>query len=104
MAKPPIPAIAAIDGSTLAIGGPAPMTRGYGSGPSFATWLANKVEQTNQTLVHADQVEKAFATDDSIPVHQVTFAMEQARLSLEIMMQVRTRLVDAYQELSRMQL
>jgi len=47
---------------------------------------------------------KAFALDDSIPVHQVTFALEEARLAVELAMQVRTRLLESYRELMNMQL
>jgi flagellar hook-basal body complex protein FliE len=34
----------------------------------------------------------------------VTFALEQARLSLELMLQVRSRLVEGYQQIMGMQL
>ena len=75
------------------------------SGPtSFAQLMINGVDGVNQKVLKADSLAAAFAVDDSIPPHQVTFALEQARLSLELMMQVRSRLVEAYQEFSRMQL
>jgi flagellar hook-basal body complex protein FliE len=103
VSAPPIQTIAAaaadpITGTAVRPLAPTP------SGPGFATWLLNGIEKANQDVARADAMAKAFATDDSIPVHQVTYALEQARLSLELMVQVRTRLVDAYQELSRMQL
>lgn len=74
------------------------------TGTSFSSLLMNGVNGVNQKLVNADAMARAFALDDSIPVHQVTFALEQARLSFELMLQVRSKLVDAYQEFSRMQL
>ena len=73
-------------------------------GSSFAQWLTSRVEKANHDVVHADALAQAFAVDDSIPVHQVTYALEQARISLEVMLQVRNRLVEGYQELFRMQL
>jgi flagellar hook-basal body complex protein FliE len=42
--------------------------------------------------------------DDSIAVHEVTFALEEARLSMELAMHVRERLVETYRELMNMQL
>jgi len=36
-------------------------------------------------------------------IHQVTIAMEKATLSLQLAVQVRNRMVEAYQEISRMQ-
>ncbi len=73
-------------------------------GSSFAQWLLSRVDKANHDLVHADAMAQAFAVDDSVPVHQVTYALEQARISLEVMLQVRNRLVESYQELFRMQL
>ena len=58
----------------------------------------------NQKLIDADQAVTAFALDDSIPLHQVTYALEQSRLAFELMLQVRARLVEGYQEIMRMQL
>jgi flagellar hook-basal body complex protein FliE len=73
-------------------------------GDSFVKMLSDGIGAVNQKLVDADAVVRAFATDDSIPVHQVTFALEEARLSLELMMQVRSRLVESYQRVMEMQL
>ena len=53
---------------------------------------------------HADELVRQFALDDSVPVHQVTIALEEARLSIELATQVRTRLVETYRELMNMQL
>ena len=71
---------------------------------SFSDMLLNGVKQTNARLLEAEQLVSAFATDDSIPVHQVTYALEQSRQSLELVMQVRGRLLDAYQQFMGMQL
>jgi flagellar hook-basal body complex protein FliE len=71
---------------------------------SFSQMLLNGIDSVNQRAVNADAMVRAFALDDSIPVHQVTFALEQARLSLELMMQVRARLVEGYQRVMEMQL
>lgn len=71
---------------------------------SFGRLLFDGLQQVNQSVLHADHMARAFAVDDSVPLHQVTFALEQARLSVELMSQVRSRLVEGYQELFRMQL
>lgn len=71
---------------------------------SFSQLLINGIDHVNQRVAHADAMVRAFALDDSIPVHQVTFALEEARLSLEMMMQVRGRLIEAYQHVMDMQL
>jgi flagellar hook-basal body complex protein FliE len=71
---------------------------------SFGHLLLDGLQQVNRSVLKADQLTRAFAVDDSVPLHQVTFALEQARLSVELMGQVRSRLVEGYQELFRMQL
>lgn len=71
---------------------------------SFASLMLQGVDQVNQKLIDAEAATTAFITDDSIPLHQVTYALEQARMSFELMMQVRNRLTEGYQEIMRMQL
>lgn len=70
----------------------------------FAQMLSNGIEDVNAKQLNADAMVHAFALDDTIPVHQVTFALEQAQLSLELMLQVRNRLLEGYQQLMNMQL
>jgi len=70
----------------------------------FARMMLDSVAAADRKVTAADEMVRAFAVDDSIPLHQVTFALEQARLSVELMSQVRARFVEGYQELMRMQL
>lgn len=72
-------------------------------GASFTRMMSEGVDQVNAQLLRADEMTRAFALGEDMPVHQVTFALEQARLSFELMNQVRTRLVESYQEILRMQ-
>jgi flagellar hook-basal body complex protein FliE len=97
----PIPAIGAVQtsGFTPLI---APLQTPSSS--SFAGLLTQGVDNVNGKVLGADKMVRAFVLDDSVPVHQVTFALEQARLSLELMTQVRSRLVEGYQQLMNMQL
>ncbi len=78
---------------------------GTGAAPApFAQLLTQGVESVNTDLLQADAMVRAFTLDDSVPIHQVTFALEQARLSMELMMQVRSKLLEGYQQLMNMQL
>lgn len=74
------------------------------TGAGFGQMLAQGVDQVNTELLQAEAVTRAFATGEDIPIHQVTYAIEHARLSFELLSQVRTRLVEGYQELLRMQI
>jgi flagellar hook-basal body complex protein FliE len=72
--------------------------------PSFAEALRQAVEKLNETQLRADRALAQFLTGEIQDVHQVVLAMEEARLAMQLAVQVRNRIVEAYQELSRMQI
>jgi len=71
---------------------------------SFSQMLLQGVDAANQKAIDANEAVRAFTLDDSVPVHQVTFALSQAQLSMQLMLQVRNRMVEGYQQLMNMQL
>ena len=71
---------------------------------SFSQMLLQGVDAANQKVIDANQAVRAFTLDDSVPVHQVTFALSQAQLSMQLMLQVRNRMVEGYQQIMNMQL
>lgn len=83
---------------------PAAQAAPAGGGVGFFDMLAGGMRQAEAKVETADALVRRFAVDDSVPLHQVTFALEEARLSVELAMQVRTRLVESYRELMNMQL
>lgn len=85
----------------------APMASSAPAAPasaSFGDLLAGGLRQIDQRVASADALVRSFALDDNVPLHQVTFALEQARLSVELAMQVQNRLVEGYRQLMNMQL
>jgi len=99
-----VPPITAVGGDPLImrLGMPQPVPQNQGAG--FGDILAAGMKQVESKLTTADNLVQRFALDDSVPIHQVTYALEQARMSVELAMQVRTRLVEGYRELMNMQL
>ena len=76
-----------------------------GSGNSdFGAFLAKAVNDVNQSQVAADNISEKFLVGEVDNLHQVTIAMETAKLSLQLAVQVRNKFVEAYQEISRMQI
>lgn len=73
-------------------------------GPAFIQMLGSQVDELNGSLNQADQAARALAAGEDIPVHDVMIAMEHARLKLQLAVEVRNRVVDAYQNLTNMQL
>lgn len=71
---------------------------------SFARLMSEGAASVSSKVDAANAMVRSFALDDSIPVHQVTMAIEEARLAVELAMQVRSRLVEGYREIMNMQL
>lgn len=71
---------------------------------SFEQMLTNGIEAVDQKVQAADAMVAALAADEPVPLHQVMYSLHQANLSFQLMVQVRSRLVEGYQELMRMQL
>ncbi len=71
-------------------------------GASFDT-LVSGLESLNQKLVASTDAVHAVALGQVDNLHQVMMASEQTRLAFDLMLQVRGKILDAYQELLRMQ-
>lgn len=73
-----------------------------GSG-SFAGVLDNALKKLNDTQVKADQLALELITGEIQDVHQVTVAMTEAKIAMQLAVEVRNKAIEAYQEISRMQ-
>ncbi len=92
--------VQAADPATLTISNASPVP----GGKTFADMLVDGFDRVEASVRHANDVANAFVLDDNIPVHQVTYALEEARMSLEFALQFRNRLTEAYQQVMGMQL
>ncbi|MGH8050446.1 MAG: flagellar hook-basal body complex protein FliE [Arenimonas sp.] len=70
----------------------------------FSQMLGEGVGKLDSSLKVADQQLRAMAAGKEVAVHDVMISMEEARMNLMFMVEVRNRCVEAYQELMRMQL
>ena len=71
---------------------------------SFSEFLTEGLHSVDAKVDHANAMVRQFAIDDTIPIHQVTMALEEARMAVDLALQVRNRLVDGYREIMNMQL
>jgi len=74
------------------------------AGVNFADMMSAGMRHVDAKVGNANELVKQFALDDSVPLHQVTFALEEARMTVELAMQVRGRLVESFREMMNMQL
>ena len=70
----------------------------------FASMIGDGLSRVDQSLRAADGQIRSLAAGENIPLHDVMISMERARMDLMLVVEVRNRLVEAYQELTRMQL
>lgn len=70
----------------------------------FGQLLGDGLSRLDSSLQSADTQLRAMAAGQDVPVHDVMISLEQARMQLMFMVEVRNRAVEAYQELMRMQL
>ena len=71
---------------------------------NFAAWLKDEWGQVNQRMARADIEVQRLASGNSDNLHQVMIALEEAKISFQLMLQVRNKLLDAYQDIARMQI
>lgn len=70
----------------------------------FGSMLTNGIQQLDASLKQADSQLQAFALGEAVSTHDVMISLEKARFSLQMAVELRNRLVESYQELTRMQL
>lgn len=71
---------------------------------SFADMLSRAGNALEARLDHADELTHRFVVGEDVPAHEVVIALEQARLAVELAVEVRTRTIEAYREIMNMQL
>lgn len=76
---------------------------GVGSEGSFAGLLQEAVAQTSQLQHEADALVEQVARGHSGDLATTLITIEKAHISFQLMLQVRNKVVEAYQEIMRMQ-
>ena len=72
--------------------------------PGFADALKSAVDDVNKSQVEADNAIEKLQTGESQNLHEVMISMEKADISLRLAVQMRNKVLEAYQEIMRMQI
>lgn len=70
---------------------------------SFPQILKEMVSNTNELQLKAAEIAEKFVIGEISDIHEVMIAAEEAGVALELVMEIRNKLIEAYQELMRMQ-
>ena len=74
------------------------------NGPSFKDTLAGFLKDVNSMQVKADESIEKMAAGEITDVHQVMSTVEEANVAFNMMMEIRNKVMDAYQEVMRIRL
>ncbi len=107
----PLPTLTVADATTPLRAGPAgPAAAGIAAGEeraegaNFAQLLVDALRRVNDTQMAADAAIERVATGEAENLHDAVLAVETADLSLRLTAQVTQRAIEAYREISRMQI
>ena len=70
---------------------------------SFSSMLENAVQDVNSKMQAADVEKGKLLTGETSNVHQAMIAVQESSVAFSLMVEVRNKLVESYQELMRMQ-
>lgn len=73
------------------------------TGTGFADTLRSAIGEVDASQKRADGQIEAFVAGEQENLHEVTIAMNEARLHFQLMTEVRNKSLETYQELMRMQ-
>ena len=76
---------------------------GGAGGAGFGNALQEAFDKVDQAQKVADVQIESFVAGEQENLHEVMIAMNEAKLSFQMMTEVRNRLLETYQELMRMQ-
>lgn len=79
-----------------------PMTEAKGN-ESFSQFLSRSIDEVNDMLGAADKSARDLASGKSENLHDAMITMEKAETAFKLLVQVRNKVIDAYQEVMRMQ-
>jgi flagellar hook-basal body complex protein FliE len=74
------------------------------SGVDFGKMLKGALGEVNQSQITADKVSQGLATGEVENIHRAVMSIAQADLNFRYVLQVRNKIIDAYQEIMRMQI
>ena len=71
-------------------------------GEAFGDMLSNTLETLNDSLNTANEGTESFLSGEN--VHEVMLKMQEAHIQFQLVTEVRNKMVEVYQEISRMQI
>ncbi|MFC5588433.1 flagellar hook-basal body complex protein FliE [Sporosarcina soli] len=74
----------------------------YEAQQSFGTFLKDAIQEVNHKQVESDKMTQKLVMGGDVELHDVMIAAQKASIALNATMEVRNKVVEAYQEIIRM--
>ncbi|MDJ0924464.1 MAG: flagellar hook-basal body complex protein FliE [Acidimicrobiia bacterium] len=97
MTVPPITSVTGTAGVNAAGAASPSAAQGFGD------TISNALQAVSESEFAADAIAESVATGGDATVQQLMVSMTKAQLSVDLLVQVRNKAVEAYQEIMRMQ-
>ncbi len=94
----------AIPASSFIGNAPAPHPAGAAPSGGFMNSLQSAISKANDIEIQANQATEALMTGQTQNIHQTMVALQEADVSFQLMMQIRNKILSAYDEIQRMQI
>ncbi|MGE8204086.1 flagellar hook-basal body complex protein FliE [Heyndrickxia sp. NPDC080065] len=75
----------------------------YQSQVSFSDFLKKSIDDVNQSQLESDILTEKMAKGENVDLHQVMITAQKANITLQAALEIRNKVVEAYQETMRMQ-
>lgn len=75
----------------------------YAAQQNFASYLKQSIENVNELQLQSDVMTEKLARGENVDLHQVMISAQKASVSLQATMEIRNKVIEAYQEVMRMQ-
>ncbi|TYS16288.1 flagellar hook-basal body complex protein FliE [Rossellomorea vietnamensis] len=69
---------------------------------NFADFLKKSIEEVNTSQKNSDMLTEKLVRGENVDLHQVMIASQKASITMQTTMEVRNKVVEAYQEIMRM--
>lgn len=70
----------------------------------FSEYLSSAINKANDAIIQSERLNNDFAVGKTDNIHKVMIAAEKAEIALQFTLQIRNKLLDAYNEIMRMQI
>ena len=72
-------------------------------GASFGEWLNRSIATVNSMQEDADSAAQKLVTGENKDIHGTMISMQKASIAMDLMSEVRNKIIAAYDEIKRMQ-